>query len=130
MESTIAKVDEDRRLVFGWASVSLAKDGSLVEDREGDTIDPRDLEDAAYEFVLEFGEANVAHSGPTVGRLVESFVSTPDKLAGMGLAADALPVGWWAGWRIDDDDAWAGVKDGRYQAFSIEGRAERVPVDG
>jgi hypothetical protein len=123
MESKISKVDDDRRLVFGWASVSVSKDGSQVVDREGDMIDPRDLEDAAYEFVLQFGEANVNHQGPVVGQLVESFVSTPDKLAALGLPADALPVGWWAGWYIEDDAAWAGVKDGRFKAFSIEGIA-------
>lgn len=129
MDATIAKIDEDRRLVFGWASVSIEKDGTQLVDHEGDIIDPRDLEDAAYAFVLEFGEANLNHQGPTVGHLVESFVSTPDKLAALGLPADSLPVGWWAGWYVEDDDVWAGVKDGKYQAFSIEGQAQRVPVD-
>lgn len=123
MEVGIMKVDDDRRLVFGWASVSIAKDGTQVVDREGDMIDPRDLEDAAYAFVLDFGEANVNHAGPVVGRVVESFVSTPDKLKALGLAEDALPVGWWAGWFIEDDVAWQGVKDGTYKSFSIEGTA-------
>lgn len=126
MKATIAKVDDDARLVFGWSSVSVRKDGEQVEDSQGDLIDPADLEAAAYEFVLKFREANAMHEGPTVGTLVESFVSTPDKLAAMGLPGDALPVGWWAGWHIDDDEVWAGVKDGRYRMFSIEGRAERV----
>ena len=128
MEVGISKVDDDRRLVFGWASVSVTKDGTQVVDREGDMIDPRDLEDAAYSFVLDFGEANVNHQGPVVGQLVESFVSTPDKLEALGLDADALPVGWWAGWYIEDDAAWQGVKDGRFKAFSIEGVATAEAV--
>ena len=128
MESQITKIDEDRRLVFGWASVSVAKDGTQVEDSQGDLIDPEDLEDAAYNFALNFREANAMHAGPVVGQLVESFVSTPEKLEKMGLAPDALPIAWWAGWHIEDDDVWAGVKSGRYSMFSIEGSAQRVPV--
>lgn len=124
MESRIAKVDDERRLVFGWASVAM-KGGETVIDREGDMIDPRDLEDAAYSFVLKFGEANVNHAGPVVGRVVESFVSTPDKLAALGLPEGALPIGWWAGWYIEDEDAWNGVKDGQYRSFSIEGVGTR-----
>ena len=121
VESQIAKVDDDRRLVFGWASVAVTKNGETVIDHEGDMIDPRDLEDAAYSFVLKFGEANVNHTGPVVGRVVESFVSTPDKLAALGLPGDALPVGWWAGWYIESEEAWAGVKSGEFKSFSIEG---------
>lgn len=128
MISSIAKVNEDEHLVFGWASVSVRKDGEQVEDLHGDLIDPQDLEDAAYEFVLKFREANAMHEGPVVGQLVESFVSTPEKLAAMGLATDALPTGWWAGWHIDNEEVWAGVKSGKYSAFSIEGQAQRVPA--
>ena len=45
----------------------------------------------------------------------------------MGLAKDALPLGWWVGFRVDDDAAWEGVKKGEYKMFSIQGVA--VPVD-
>ena len=128
MESNIAKIDDDQRLVFGWASVSVTKDGEQVEDSQGDIIDPADLETAAYEFVLKFREANAMHVGPVVGHLVESFVATPEKLEKMGLAADALPTGWWAGWKIADDEVWQGIKSGHYQMFSIEGHGQRVPA--
>jgi hypothetical protein len=125
VESHIAKIDDDRRLVFGWASVAVDKSGNPVIDHEGDMIAPRDLEDAAYGFVLNFGEANVNHVGPVVGRVVESFVSTPDKLKALGLPEDALPIGWWAGWYVEDEAAWQGVKDGTYKSFSIEGIGTR-----
>ena len=123
----IAKTDEDRNLVFGWASVAIDKAGRAVIDGEGDVIDPTDLEDAAYEFVLKFREANVNHSGPVVGTLVESMVFTPDKLEKLGLPEGSLPTAWWTGFRLDDA-TFAKVKDGTYQGFSIEGTATRVPV--
>ena len=128
MDTSIAKVDEDKRLVFGWASVAKRAGGAVIEDSQGDIIEPGDLEEAAYDFVLDFREANAMHSGPVAGRLVESFVSTPEKLEKMGLAPDALPAAWWTGFKIDDDDAWSGVKSGRYKMFSIEGRGTRTKV--
>jgi hypothetical protein len=36
-----------------------------------------------------------------------------------------LPQGWWVGFKIDDPGVWGKVKDGTYNMFSIEGRAER-----
>lgn len=121
----IAKVDSDRRLVFGWASVAIRTDGSIVKDGEGDVIAPHDLEDALYNFNLYFRDMNERHRGMAKGRLVESFAVTPEKLEKMGLAPDALPVGAWVGFRVDDDAAWEKVKDGTYQMFSIEGTADR-----
>lgn len=119
---------EDQRLCFGWANVALTADGAPVVDSHGDIIPAADLEKAAYNFNLTFRDAGQMHSGGSVGRLVESFMATPEKLVHMGLAADALPVGLWVGFKIDDADVWAKVKDGTYPMFSIQGRAVRKPV--
>jgi len=122
----IAKIDEDRRLVFGWASVAVKKDGQRVIDSQGDLIAPEDLEDAAYSFVLHMGDANEMHEREAIGRPVESLVVTPEKLEKMGLPPDALPLGWWLGFHIGNDEAWNRVKKGELRALSIEGAAERV----
>lgn len=124
----ITKVDEDRNLVFGWAYVSLRKDGEQVVDHSEEIIDPQELEDAAYLFNLSFRETGVLHKGDAVGRLVESFVSTPAKAEAMGLTKEALPVGWWVGFYIDDDDVFDKVKKGEFAMFSIQGRAIREEV--
>jgi hypothetical protein len=124
---TVFKV-EDQRLVFGWANVAVSIDGQPIIDAHQDTIDPDTLEKAAYDYVLRFRDAGQMHSGGSVGRLVESFMVTPEKLVAMGLAADALPVGMWVGFKIDDADVWAKVKDGTYPMFSIQGKAVREPV--
>ena len=128
---SIYKTDDDKRLVFGWASISITVDGEQLEDRQNDLIDPEDLEEAAYEYVLNFRDTGEEHI-PTMrkkGKLVESCVFTAEKQQAMGIPAGTLPVGWWIGFKIEDDDAWSRVKSGVYKMFSIEGRATREPVE-
>ena len=127
----VYKTDDDKRLVFGWASIAVTAEGEQLEDRQHDIIDPEDLEEAVYEYVLNFRDAGEEHveSLRKKGRLVESCVFTEDKQEAMGLPAGILPVGWWIGFKIDDDGAWEKVKNGTYRMFSIEGTAERVPVE-
>ena len=130
-EYTITKIDDDKRLVFGWASISITADGEQLEDLQHDLIDPEDLEEAAYEFVLHFRDTGELHN-PRLrkkGKLVESCVFTAEKQKAMGIPEGTLPVGWWIGFKIEDDEAWAKVKNGTYKMFSIEGKAKRVPVE-
>jgi len=130
MEYNIFKSDDDKRLVFGWASVSMTVRGEALEDRQSDIIYPSDLEAAAYEYVLNFRDAGEEHI-PELrkkARLVESCVFTEEKQKAMGIPPDTLPVGWWIGFYVDDNDAWEKIKNGTYKMFSIEGTATRVPV--
>lgn len=124
----IEKVDEDRHVAFGWAYVS-ERDGKQVVDHSDEFIAKADLEDAAYLFNMEFRAADEVHTDPVVGQLVESFVSTPEKLQKMGLAPDALPTGWWTGWYVPDDAIFAKIKDGTYSMLSIGGAARKERVD-
>lgn len=127
----IYKTDDDKRLVFGWASISIKVDGEQLEDRQQDMIDPEDLEEAVYDYVLNFRDTGEEHI-PTMrkkGKLVESCVFTVEKQKAMGIPAGIVPVGWWIGFKIEDDDAWERVKNGTYRMFSIEGRATREPVE-
>lgn len=128
---TIMKTDDDKRLVFGWASVSITVDGQQLEDHQKDIIDPEDLEEAAYEYVLNFRDTGEEHisSLRKKGKLVESCVFTVEKQKAMGIPEGILPVGWWIGFKIEDDDAWEKVKNGTYKMFSIEGKATREPVE-
>lgn len=124
-KAPIAKLDTDRRIVFGWANVCVRCSGEKVTDAHEDQIDPRDLESAAYDFVLKFGETGEDHTGEAKGRLIESFFVTPEKLKAMGLAKNALPQGWWVGFKVFDKAAWARVKRGDHRMFSIQGLARR-----
>ena len=60
---------------------------------------------------------------------MESCVFTPEKLKAMRIPEGTVPLGWWVGFYVDDDDAWEKIKDGTYTMFSIEGRGEREPVE-
>ena len=121
MESQISKIDEDQRLVFGFASCAV------IEDRQGDVIQPAVLEKAAYRFVTDARAANVMHAGPIVGECVESMFITEDKAELLGTSAEHVGK-WWTGYHIPDDAAWENVKSGKTRAFSIEGKAVREAI--
>ncbi len=125
----ITKSDDDRRLAFGWASVSIRADGEMIEDWQGDRIDPYELEEAAYEYVRLYGEGGEMHERGGVAVLIESVVFTKDKMAAMGIPVGTLPVGWWIGFKVMDSGVWEKVKNGTYSMFSIEGEAERIEID-
>ncbi len=124
------KLDDEKRLAFGWAYVA-EDDGQVITDHSGDFIDKAalpDLEDAAYEYVLLSREADEMHEKlEGVAQLVESLMLTPEKAAAMGIVTKRF--GWWAGFKIQDDDVWAKVKDGTYPGFSIRGRGQREEVE-
>ena len=122
----ITKVDDDKRLVFGWASV-VAKAGAdePLVDQQGDVLELDHLEDAIYKYVQESRAADEMHVRDGVGELVESILFTPEKIAKMGIDPSAVPVGWWVGFRITDDMVWKRVKGGEYRMFSIRGSGRR-----
>ena len=124
----ISKVDESQNLVFGWANVSVGKDGEQLTDVHNDQIDIEDLEQAAYEFNLYFRDAGVNHEGDAIGKVIESFVVTPEKLEKMDLPADSLPIGWWFGVYIEDESTFEKVRKGELSMFSIQGIAVREEV--
>ena len=129
---SIQKSIEEKMQVFGWASVAVTDTGEQVEDLQGDMIDPEDLEQAAYEYVRLYGDGGEMHE-PTkkvVAKIIESVVFTEDKMESMGIRKGILPIGWWIGFQIQDEEVWQKVKDGTYSMFSIEGTAERVEVAG
>ena len=127
LSGEVFKLDEDRRLVFGWASI-VEKDGKEVVDRQGDVISETDMEEMAYKFTLTSRKAGEMHETIGVGRLVESIAFTKEKQKALGI--DLGKVGWWVGFKVDDDEVWKSVKDGTYRAFSIGGKGIREKIDG
>ena len=86
--------------------------------------------------MLAFGWANVSltvdgemHERGGAAVLIESVVFTEEKMKAIGIPEGTLPVGWWIGFKVLDEDVWEKVKNGEYPMFSIEGEAERVEVD-
>lgn len=125
----IAKSDDDKMLAFGWANVSITADGELIEDYQEDIIEPEELESAAYKFAELYREGGEMHERGGAAVLIESVVFTEEKMKAMGIPERTLPVGWWIGFKVLDEDVWEKVKSGEYPMFSIEGEAERVEVE-
>lgn len=125
----IAKSDDGKHLAFGWANVAIRADGEEIEDWQEDIIEPEELENAAYQYVLLYREGGEMHERGGAAVLVESVVFTEEKMQAMGIPAGTLPIGWWIGFKVTDEDVWEKVKDGTYPMFSIEGEAERVEVE-
>lgn len=125
----IMKSDDEKMLAFGWASVSMRVDGEVIEDWHKDIIEPEELENAAYEYVLLYREGGEMHERGGVAVLIESVVFTEEKMQAMGIPDGTLPIGWWIGFKVTDPDVWEKVKDGTYPMFSIEGVAEKVEVE-
>ena len=125
----VRKVDEAQQNVFGWANVAIDVEGDQLVDLQEHMIDLDDLERAAYGFVVEYRESGEMHEGEAVGTLIESLLVTPEKLEKMGLAKNALPLGWWVGFHFEDPEVFAKVRDGTYKMFSIQGRAVLEDVE-
>ena len=125
-EGVLAKVDDDKRLVFGWANIIKDEEGQLLVDRQDDFIDSEDeLEKAAYQYVLNSRDGGEMHVRKGVSTMVESVVLTKEKQAALGIPEGTVPTGWWIGFRVNDDRVWDQVKKGDYVGFSVHGTGHR-----
>lgn len=129
----IEKFDTDKRQIFGWANLAIV-DGKPVVDLQGDYVSIDEIEKSAYGYMLNSRVGGHMHKrigkaldggAVHVADVIESFVVTPEKLAVMGLAPDALPLGWWTGMQVFDEDVWQRVKRGELTGLSIHGTGTR-----
>lgn len=112
-------------LVSGWASVAMKADGQVVEDQQGDVIDPQDLEDAFNAYALGARRGDAMHRKKGVSRLVQYVFTSAELQKAWGLEGTPLPIGAWVTFKVDDPDTWAKVKSGEFTGFSFAGRAKR-----
>lgn len=129
---TIAKVDDDMRVVWGWASV-IEEGGQPVVDTQGDVIEESELVKAAHGFITDHRAGGLMHAPGRdgkpmrIGDVVESLVLT--KAVQKVLGVDLGKVGWLIGIRVTDDAVWRAVKDGRLAGLSIGGVGTRTPYE-
>ena len=121
----ILKVDRQRRIVWGWASVSTVK-GELVVDRQGDRIAPPEMEKMADSFMRSTRAAKAMHEGDDVGEIVHSLPLTKELAEALGIQTDK--EGWITGVYVADDGEWEKVLRGEYAGLSIGARAKRRPT--
>jgi len=127
---TISKVDDEKRQVFGYCTVTHVN-GEAVVDRQGDYVPLDEIEKAAYTYVVQSRKGGDMHARDGeqplhTSDMIESFIVTPEKLEKMGLEPNAVPHGWWVGFQVNDDEQWAKVKNKERTAFSIHGSGRRV----
>lgn len=130
LRGRVEKVDEDQRLVFGWASI-VRQDGHPVVDLQDEVIPEMELEKALYNFVLHKRDAGEMHRTTGRGELVEAVAFTEEKQVAMqkslrdqGIEAtvDLGCSAAWVGFRLDPE-LFTKVKSGEYREFSIGGTA-------
>lgn len=122
LSAEVRKLDEERRVVWGWASV-IEEAGQVVVDKQGDVIDEHELVSAAHGFMRDARLAKAMHDGEGIGEVVESVVLTKGLQQALGI--EVGKVGWLIGMHVADDAAWVSFKDGTFTGFSIGGAAVR-----
>jgi len=123
--SAILKVDRERRIVWGWASVSTMK-GEIVTDLQGDRITPVEMEKMADGFMRSARAAKAMHDGDDVGEVIHSFPLTKELAEAFGIQTDR--EGWITGTYIKSDEQWQKALRNEYKGLSIGGRAKRKPA--
>ena len=124
--ANIAKVNEEERMVYGFASV--AKDGDTVlVDKQGDQINEVELVKMAHSFIKGARHGKVMHEGSPMAEVVESIVLRPEVASALGLE-NFTKTAWVIGMKVHDDKTWSRVKKGELKAFSIGGKGKRTEV--
>lgn len=136
-EAVVLKLDDERRLVYAWASVARRADGTLPEDSQGDVIDTdealRAWEDAFYDFLPHQPTADDMHQDYGVAEIVGGLVFTPELTKAMGVPDGILPTGALVVSRIPQtargDELWDDIKAGRRAMMSIVASVEREAIE-
>jgi hypothetical protein len=122
----VFKIDQDRRMVWGWASVAT-RHGQPVVDLQQDVVGIEDLREAAHEFmgVRKLGRMHETLHG--IGDVRESIVF--DKALQDALGIDLGMEGWFVGVHVTDEDTWQRVRSGELRAFSVGGTGVREVIE-
>ena len=120
----VIKLEHEQRVVRG---VVLEPD---VVDAQDDIMTSGEIEKAAHGFMVEVQRGNgaigVDHEKQADAVVVESFLAPVEFSEG----DQTIRKGSWVlAVKVFDDELWQSVKSGDRTAFSIHGRAERVPVE-
>lgn len=127
LTANIAKVNDEERMVYGFASVAKDGDKTLV-DRQGDMISEVELVKMAHRFIKGARHGKVMHAGKPMAEIVESVVLRPEVAKALGLE-NFTKTAWVIGMKVHDDATWERVKKGELKAFSIGGKGKRVEVN-
>lgn len=120
------KYDQERRIAWGWASVSTV-DGNPLYDLHGDYISTDEMVKMADDFMVSTRDGLEMHKGNPIGYVLHSMPVTKELAESIGMSTKT--EGWLVGMKIVDDKIWEDVKTGKYRAFSIGGLGKRIKED-
>jgi len=126
-EIELKVIDEDKRIVVGYALIPDKRIYRRVEDKEFNiffTADTVKLASEMYMKQLNLNNVTVEHEKKVsdVG-IIESWITEDSKFDKVNLYGIKPIVGGWAiMMKVNNDQEWAKVKDGSYRGFSIEGK--------
>jgi hypothetical protein len=120
VSAKVLKMDDEQKIVWGWAYVST-EDGQLLVDTQGDSIEPVEMEKMANDFMTNARNAKVMHEGEDVGVFIHSFPLTNELMKAFDILSDR--EGWIVGMLVEKDQIWKKYKSGEYTGFSIGGKA-------
>lgn len=121
----VCKVDNSRRLVFGWAQI-CTKNGEEYYDTDNQHF-PEDVtlgddQSGWVNFMMQSRIHKAMHDGSEVGDVVFAFPAFDDVMKSLGFEPSDK-TGIITGVYVKDDDTLKKFHDGDYTGFSIGGSA-------
>ena len=127
-------VDEEKRMLYSPAmkpGILIPRMDELTREKYFVTFKPETIETMAQRFLIEkrTDKTNYEHSDTKFDGvyLVESWIvhGEKDKAYELGYSKQDVPKGtWMVGYRIDNDQVWGMIKQGKLRGLSIEGNFE------
>jgi len=116
---------QEPRVLYGVVYSPCEKGQKCQLDTQSDWVEPKELREAAWDFMAKSRIIGHQHRGPAKAEVVESFVAPMD----MAVDGEKITKGSWVlAVRVKDDALWKSVIDGELNAFSIGGKGIRTPA--
>ena len=116
IEVVFKSMDEEKQLVYG---IVLEPD---EVDYHEDTITAEQIEKAAHGYALSPMVIGDGHIKQAKARPVETFVYDPE------VVKEVKPGSWVMAVKVQDEDMWNAIKEGKYTGFSIGAQVRRTMI--
>jgi hypothetical protein len=127
-------IDEEQRMLYSPAmkpGILIPRIDEITREKYFVTFKPETIKVMSQRFLIEkrTDKTNYEHSNQKFDGvyLVESWIvdGEQDKAYNMGYSKQDVPVGtWMVGYRVDNDEVWEMIKQGKVKGLSIEGNFE------
>lgn len=127
-------VDNEKRMIYSPAmkpGILIPRIDDITREKYFVTFKPETIETMAQRFLIEkrTDKTNYEHSNKKFDGvfLVESWIvkGERDKAYELGFSKEQAPIGtWMVGYKVDNDEVWDMIKQGKVKGISIEGNFE------